>query len=185
MESVQRKHVLESSVVHGKIPVHRSGVCRNLFGPIDNDQLSCELKAKLKEIYEQDECRWNFNFETNTPLVGRYQWEELNSSPGLYQELTHVEEKDVRGNVNYRDTCVIEETVSRPFSIEVNQENCFNISNTADSPLIRQMRKPHPNNNTQITDFFVKRKRTLETKGINLNSSLAFATEETPRKRIR
>ena len=99
MESVQRKHVLESSVVHGVIPVHQSGVCRNLFGPIDNDQLSRELKAKLKDIHEQDKCRWNFNFETNMPLVGRYQWEELNSSSGLYQELTHVEEKDVGGKI--------------------------------------------------------------------------------------
>lgn len=44
---------------------------------MDHEQLRRELTLKLTEIYEQDSRRWNFNFQTETPLPGRLQWEEV------------------------------------------------------------------------------------------------------------
>uniref|UniRef100_A0A3Q0SQ91 Cyclin-dependent kinase inhibitor domain-containing protein n=1 Tax=Amphilophus citrinellus TaxID=61819 RepID=A0A3Q0SQ91_AMPCI len=63
-------------------------VCRSLFGPVDHGQLHLDFKLKLKEITEQDSRRWNFNFESETPLPGRFQWEEVSvdCTAAFYQE---------------------------------------------------------------------------------------------------
>lgn len=59
----------------------RESVCRSLFGPVDHDQLRRDLKLRLREITEQDSRRWNFNFQGETPLPGRFQWEEVPARP--------------------------------------------------------------------------------------------------------
>ncbi|MCI4393125.1 hypothetical protein PGIGA_G00153800 [Pangasianodon gigas] len=66
----------------------RTKVCRNLFGPVDHEELSCEMKRRLQEISERDQSRWNFNFEENVPLPGHYEWEEIAVSavPSFYKE---------------------------------------------------------------------------------------------------
>ncbi|XP_032406354.1 cyclin-dependent kinase inhibitor 1C-like [Xiphophorus hellerii] len=69
---------LERLVARRTFPLQRrTGVCRSLFGPVDHDELSRDVKAKLREISERDQQRWNFNFEDNTPLEGDYEWEEM------------------------------------------------------------------------------------------------------------
>lgn len=75
-------------------PLHRrTGVCRNLFGPVDHDELSREMKSKLREICEHDQQRWNFDFENNTPLDGDYKWEEVSvdKTPGFYVDSVQVD----------------------------------------------------------------------------------------------
>lgn len=127
--------------MHRETVLGISGVCRNLFGPVDHDQLSRDLKAKLKEIAEQDARRWNFNFETDMPLPGRYQWEEtpLHSSPAFYQEST--QDEDICVSLNTEDSNTLnrccesplynnEETLPVPCHVEINQENCSNVTNT-------------------------------------------------------
>uniref|UniRef100_A0A672GRC2 Cyclin-dependent kinase inhibitor domain-containing protein n=1 Tax=Salarias fasciatus TaxID=181472 RepID=A0A672GRC2_SALFA len=66
----------------------RESVCRNLFGPVDHEQLRRDLKLKLREITERDSRRWNFNFESGTPLPGSFQWEETpaDCAAHFYQE---------------------------------------------------------------------------------------------------
>ncbi|KAA8595775.1 hypothetical protein FQN60_011066 [Etheostoma spectabile] len=66
----------------------RESVCRSLFGPVDHEQLRRDLTRKLQEISEQDRRRWNFNFQTETPLCGRYQWEEIpaDCAAAIYQD---------------------------------------------------------------------------------------------------
>lgn len=66
----------------------RTKVCRSLFGPVDHDELDCEMKQRLQEISERDQSRWNFNFEQNVPLPGNYEWEEtaVSAVPAFYQE---------------------------------------------------------------------------------------------------
>lgn len=79
----------ERLVARRTFPLHRrTSVCRNLFGPVDHDELSRDMKAKLQEISERDQQRWNFNFDTNTPLDGDYEWEEVpaDKSPAFYQD---------------------------------------------------------------------------------------------------
>eukprot|EP00063_Salmo_salar_P008543 XP_013983378.1 PREDICTED: cyclin-dependent kinase inhibitor 1B-like [Salmo salar] len=89
MTNVQTPTGLASPVAQrATLPRRHSSVCRNLFGPIDHDALNRELKATLREISEQDQRRWNFHFETDTPIPGIYEWEGMSaeSMPAFYQE---------------------------------------------------------------------------------------------------
>lgn len=72
----------------------RTGVCRNLFGPVDHDELNRELQSKLREICEDGQRRWDYNFQAEKPLegAGRLQWEEVegHSVPSFYRETLQV-----------------------------------------------------------------------------------------------
>uniref|UniRef100_A0ACB8G3C7 Uncharacterized protein n=1 Tax=Sphaerodactylus townsendi TaxID=933632 RepID=A0ACB8G3C7_9SAUR len=86
---------LERLAARRTFPLHaRTGVCRNLFGPVDHDELNRELQSKLREICEDDQRRWDYNFQTEAPLAGpgRLQWEEVegDSVPAFYRETLQV-----------------------------------------------------------------------------------------------
>lgn len=72
-------------------PARRS-VCRSLFGPVDHDELNRDIEAKLREISDRDQKRWNFNFVSGTPLLGDYEWEgaAVEATPAFYQESVQV-----------------------------------------------------------------------------------------------
>ncbi|NXU47742.1 CDN1A inhibitor, partial [Turnix velox] len=52
-----------------------SKLCRNLFGPVDHQQLQEDLEEMLKQQLEEAQQRWNFDFLTETPLEGQFKWE--------------------------------------------------------------------------------------------------------------
>ncbi|NWX39474.1 CDN1A inhibitor, partial [Steatornis caripensis] len=52
-----------------------SKVCRNLFGPMDHQQLQNDFENLLRQHLAEAQQRWNFNFETETPLEGHFKWE--------------------------------------------------------------------------------------------------------------
>ncbi|XP_067455070.1 cyclin dependent kinase inhibitor 1Ca [Thunnus thynnus] len=164
----------------------RESVCRSLFGPVDHDQLRRDLKLKLKEITEQDSRRWNFNFQTDTPLPGRFQWEEIpaHCAAALYQESEELQDAAV---------CSPDTEGDDRLGAATNQENCSSISNTPKCPAEvtpvrrkRRLSKPavKPRSNARITDFFVKRRRTSETKSV-LNHFLTSSSEAALCKTIR
>ncbi|KAM6950339.1 cyclin dependent kinase inhibitor 1Ca [Lycodopsis pacificus] len=143
----------------------RESVCRSLFGPVDHDQLHQDLTLKLREITEQDSRRWNFDFHTETPQSGRFQWEEIpaDCAAAVYQESAGEDD----GMSDRED------------SAGTDQENRSSVSNTRKCPAeatpVRRKRtltKPaaKPGSNARITDFFAKRRRTTETKSV-LNPS--------------
>ncbi|KAG7473829.1 hypothetical protein MATL_G00100150 [Megalops atlanticus] len=89
---------LKRSAVRRTFPLDvRSSVCRNLFGPIDHDELDRELKSELREICDRDQRRWNFNFESDTPLSGEYDWEEapVATTPVFYHETVHIGKRSI------------------------------------------------------------------------------------------
>lgn len=47
---------------------------RSLFGPIDHDENNAYVQSELERVKEQDRQRWNFDFEKEKPLKGRYAW---------------------------------------------------------------------------------------------------------------
>ncbi|XP_044041826.1 cyclin-dependent kinase inhibitor 1Ca [Siniperca chuatsi] len=168
----------------------RESVCRSLFGPVDHDQLRRDLKLKLKEITEQDSRRWNFNFQTETPLPGRFQWEEIpaDCAAAPYQESAQL--KDAVCLSTTEDGVTLSD---REESAGNDQENCSSISNTRKCPAevtpVRRKRtlsKPaaKPRNNARITDFFAKRRRTTETKSL-LNPFQTSSSEAALCKTIR
>lgn len=75
--------------------LQRTGTCRNLFGPVDHDELRRELSSKLREISERDQLRWNFNFSKGQPLDGYLKWEESRAEdcPQFYKETTAVSKR--------------------------------------------------------------------------------------------
>ncbi|KAM7424564.1 hypothetical protein PAMA_000760 [Pampus argenteus] len=158
----------------------RESVCRSLFGPVDHDQLRRDLKLKLKEITEQDSRRWNFNFQTETPMIGRFQWEEMPAqcAAGPYQEGAAVSAPNTDGD---------DRLVGCEESAATDQENRSSISNTpkkCPAEVTPVRRKRTPRSNARITDFFVKRRRTLETKSI-LNPFHTTSSEAALCKTIR
>uniref|UniRef100_A0A096LSZ6 Cyclin-dependent kinase inhibitor domain-containing protein n=1 Tax=Poecilia formosa TaxID=48698 RepID=A0A096LSZ6_POEFO len=130
----------------------RESVCRKLFGPVDHDQLRQDLQLKLKEIMSQDSQRWNFNFQSETPQLGRFQWEEIpaDRAPSFYQESPQP---------------VVESNNDE--HLGTNQENYLSVSNTLKHPAEktptrrkRSLSKPvAKSNDARITDYFAKRRR--------------------------
>ncbi|KAK7170151.1 hypothetical protein R3I94_000403 [Phoxinus phoxinus] len=207
MANVDVSSNLERHVARRTFPLlARTKVCRNLFGPVDHEELHCEMTRKLQEISERDQTRWNFNFETNSPLPGDYEWEAISEDamPFFYKD--KVQNKRARaaasvsatGDASSTADCglhgisrspVVQESAevsSRPS--ELNQENLSGALNSkpARASVLRNRRKRSlipeaPRNSTpQITDFFPKRKRTPESKQDEPTS-----IEVTPRKTIR
>ncbi|KAJ8252630.1 hypothetical protein COCON_G00219420 [Conger conger] len=131
-------------------PLHaRTGACRNLFGPVDHEELNREMKSQLREISERDQRRWNFNFEADSPLSGDYEWEEtpVDSTPVFYQDSVQTGRRRVTMSmpVNVKPCSDMTSTdcstqdvqtprpaeerlsspeATLPRSGEVNQENC-------------------------------------------------------------
>ncbi|XP_018531433.1 cyclin-dependent kinase inhibitor 1C [Lates calcarifer] len=204
----------ERLVARRTFPLHRrTSVCRNLFGPVDHDELSREMKAKMREISERDQQRWNFNFEANTPLDGDYEWEEVpvDKSPAFYQDSvqngrTRVPATPVKQcpssdsvlpetpSMDVLERLVVPESSSTPCQVEVNQENRTDKLNSGKPshrqvPCVTRKRTATTDNNTHITDFFVKRKRAADRKSNDMSachlSKSPIPVEQTPRKRIR
>ncbi|XP_074522796.1 cyclin dependent kinase inhibitor 1Ca [Halichoeres trimaculatus] len=167
----------------------RESVCRNLFGSVDHEQLRRDLTQRLREITEQDSRRWNFNFQTDTPMCGRFQWEEIPSdcAAAVYQEPAQLKEK-AACSLNAEEDDRLSEG-----SAETDQENCSSISNMRKRPAevtpVRRKRTHaksavKPRNNTKITDFFSKRRRSTETKSV-LTPFLTTSSEAAVCKTIR
>ncbi|XP_018410443.1 PREDICTED: LOW QUALITY PROTEIN: cyclin-dependent kinase inhibitor 1C [Nanorana parkeri] len=63
-------------------------VCRSLFGPVDHAELSRELHSRLREMEEESNRRWDFDFQRGVPLSSsRYVWEESREDtvPAFYR----------------------------------------------------------------------------------------------------
>ncbi|XP_072237301.1 cyclin dependent kinase inhibitor 1Ca [Leuresthes tenuis] len=166
----------------------RESVCRSLFGPVDHEQLRQDFKLKLWENTEQDSRRWNFNFQSETPLPGRFHWEEIpaNCTAAFYLESAQTNHAVSSPKTEDNDRACEE-------SAEIDRENCSSISNKLKCPaevtpvrrkrsLLKQAAKPKTN--ARITDFFAKRRRTTETKSTH-NPFHSSSTERAQCKTIR
>ncbi|XP_034542026.1 cyclin-dependent kinase inhibitor 1Bb [Notolabrus celidotus] len=90
-------------------------LCRNLFGPVDHQELKRDLKRHLREMEEADSARWGFDFANHTPLAnGRFEWElvDCKDVPSFYNRQPRKEKGvcsagnnnvDLNGNHN----CVV------------------------------------------------------------------------------
>ncbi|XP_037373289.1 LOW QUALITY PROTEIN: cyclin-dependent kinase inhibitor 1C [Talpa occidentalis] len=78
----------------------RSSACRSLFGPVDHEELSRELRTRLAELSAEDQRRWDYNFQQDVPLrgPGRLQWTEVDSDsvPAFYRETVQTSSPSAR-----------------------------------------------------------------------------------------
>ncbi|XP_005997637.1 cyclin-dependent kinase inhibitor 1B [Latimeria chalumnae] len=215
MSNVQLSNVtLDRLAARRTFPFHaRTGVCKNLFGPVDHEELSRDLKKRLQEISEMDRRRWSFDFDTETPLEGgEYEWEEVDatSMPAFYAEAVHIGNNKLSVPVRSRlgmdsapKDCNQESTPNQESRLsalestscgdkkETNQEkrsDKLNSGNKANKTLPCTPRKRVSNTASLITDFYMKRKKTGESKVSSENGSpseYVIPTEQTPCKRIR
>ncbi|XP_061670966.1 cyclin-dependent kinase inhibitor 1C-like [Syngnathoides biaculeatus] len=56
--------------------VCRKSVRRDLFGAAVRERMERELETKLVQSIQEDTLRWNFSFQTETPLSGSLLWEK-------------------------------------------------------------------------------------------------------------
>nr|XP_027209556.1 uncharacterized protein LOC113803050 [Penaeus vannamei] len=59
------------------LPVRRpqaSRLRKNLFGPVDHSENLRFVREELEKIAKEDSERWNFDFKTEQPKEGRYEW---------------------------------------------------------------------------------------------------------------
>jgi len=171
---------LERLVARRTFPLYRrTTVCRNLFGPVDHEELKTEMKSKLREISERDQQRWNFNFEANAPLEGDYEWEEVSveKTPVFFQDSvqndrTRVPETPVKkrlsldsvlpespDNMDVLERLAVPES-STPCPVEVNQENRtdkLNSGRPAHRQCVRRKSTTTTDNNTHITGKYTNK----------------------------
>ncbi|XP_013886432.1 cyclin-dependent kinase inhibitor 1C [Austrofundulus limnaeus] len=190
----------ERLVARRTFPLHRrTSACRNLFGPVDHEELSRDTKAKLRELMERDQQRWNFNFGTSTPMTGDYEWEAVPADkiPAFYHDTVNRSPSSDSAvpespavNVLERLT-VPESSTSAPSPAGVNQEKRVDkvkSGTQSPAPCVRRKTTSAPDrvNNTCVTDFFVKRKRAGDDTSVSCHLSTSpVPAEQTPRKRIR
>uniref|UniRef100_A0A0N7ZAY5 Cyclin-dependent kinase inhibitor domain-containing protein n=1 Tax=Scylla olivacea TaxID=85551 RepID=A0A0N7ZAY5_SCYOL len=63
-----------------------SQVRKNLFGPIDHEENLKFVQEELSKISQADCKRWNFDFQTEKPKEGRYNWEPVSGKvPQAYE----------------------------------------------------------------------------------------------------
>uniref|UniRef100_A0A3Q2GL19 Cyclin-dependent kinase inhibitor 1B-like n=1 Tax=Cyprinodon variegatus TaxID=28743 RepID=A0A3Q2GL19_CYPVA len=162
--------------------LHIESVRRNLFGPVDHKQLHQELQLKLKEIMEQDCRRWNFDFQSETPQLGRFQWEEI---PAACVSVFYQETPQPTVDVNFPKTKDEGRVSNNDDPFGSNQENCLSVSNgfkcqSERTPVRRKrsLSKPGANSkNARITDYFTKRRRSIEARSISSTFQTNFNKE--------
>ncbi|KAM4820437.1 cyclin-dependent kinase inhibitor 1B [Thomomys bottae] len=55
----------------------KPSACRNLFGPVDHEELRRDLERHRRELEEAGRRRWNFDFRHHRPLHGRFEWQAV------------------------------------------------------------------------------------------------------------
>ncbi|XP_032223614.2 uncharacterized protein LOC5522358 [Nematostella vectensis] len=80
--SVDRMALISNSLHRMERPA-RTSVRRCLFGPVDHEQTKADLQREIKKVVESESRRWNFDFASETPQVGRYAWFKRHESEAL------------------------------------------------------------------------------------------------------
>uniref|UniRef100_A0A8B9FIX3 Cyclin-dependent kinase inhibitor 1C n=1 Tax=Amazona collaria TaxID=241587 RepID=A0A8B9FIX3_9PSIT len=190
--ALERLSVRRALVGHGRSPV-----CRSLFGPVDHEELGRELRSRLREIGEDDQRRWDYNFHTDTPLPGpgRLRWEEVEGGavPAFYRETLQVGRCRVpllRAPPSPPASPPPPAAAAAAAAASKGPGGRLSRENRA-APRCRGMRLCRRGPTARITDFFARRKRPAEPKAAAERPAAcpqpaaATTAEQAPRKRLR
>ena len=82
------RRVSSSSSEEELPPPNPHRVKRALFGPTDHEENLRFVRNELKKARSEAANRWNFDFDTERPLDGRYSWQEVRSDSAVTAVLT-------------------------------------------------------------------------------------------------
>ncbi|XP_019401775.1 PREDICTED: cyclin-dependent kinase inhibitor 1 [Crocodylus porosus] len=132
-------------------------ICRNLFGPVDHEQLQSDFQDSMRKSLEEAQHKWNFDFETETPLEGAFQWERV-LFPDVSSEYLCSHSK-VSGEESWTTSTLktpTKDLLNRPFSGETIQQGSE--ANRASSP--RRVKRTQ----TTIKDFYSSKRKISSSK---------------------
>ena len=72
--------------IPAKVDPNTSSVRRSLFGPVDHEATQLMCRQECQKLIDEENNRWNFDFEKGTPLDGQYKWEELGSTSDVIHQ---------------------------------------------------------------------------------------------------
>ncbi|XP_037103088.1 cyclin-dependent kinase inhibitor 1Ca [Syngnathus acus] len=136
-------------------------VRRCLFGPVDHEQLHRDLKMNLHELFLEACRRWNFDFQTDAPLPGMFEWEKISGgcTATFYQTqhecsapVSAADDQDMEG-----------------WSDQENRPGFSNYPGEV-TPVRGKRTRPKSKENAQITDLAGKRRTSAEGKPTNFYS---------------
>ena len=111
-------------------------VSRNLFGPVDHDEFREEIRKQNIARLEEKKTEYNFDFEKDVPLPGRYLWEKVS-------------------NMNKTEDCSQERAEDRLISKTTSSKILSKTDSSMNKPIKDQEER-------KITDFFRSKKRKHE-----------------------
>jgi len=83
-----------------KIDPGKSFVRRSLFGPVDHEENKSLCKVEYGKLIQEENRRWNFDFESETPMDGQFTWERIDADVPQSYECSRLSlVKDTQENV--------------------------------------------------------------------------------------
>ncbi|XP_054836901.1 cyclin-dependent kinase inhibitor 1 [Eublepharis macularius] len=123
--------------------------CRNLFGPVDHEQLQNDFQSLMKAEWEEAQRRWNFDFETETPLEGDYRWEKI----------SHINVLSPQDLLSYskENSCAGDKSLSAPVLLKRHEKMDNPGQGSLEAESSRQLKRKQ----TSIKDFYSSKRRTI------------------------
>ncbi|XP_023810424.1 cyclin-dependent kinase inhibitor 1-like isoform X1 [Oryzias latipes] len=130
---------------------------RNLFGPVDREQLQLEYQAALRKDLDEASLRWGFDFRSDKPLEGsHFLWESVPGAgvPLLYrcQDAGRVQKTAETRTPPKRRRSELPQREKENIPLT---ENIFNVEKTPEKEEKAGMKRKQ----TNITDFYQAKRR--------------------------
>ncbi|KAM9410309.1 cyclin-dependent kinase inhibitor 1 isoform 2-T2 [Pholidichthys leucotaenia] len=141
---------------------------RNLFGPVDREQLHMEYQAALQKDLEEASKRWGFDFISDKPLESsNFQWEDIPEVrvPLLYRSCENGNRQLVAGRQRMaerqRKGGRLETSQSEKENIPRTPKNCsFNQESLEKTPE-KEENAGVKRKQMNITDFYQAKRRVV------------------------
>ncbi|KAM6291235.1 cyclin-dependent kinase inhibitor 1-like isoform 2-T2 [Porphyrio hochstetteri] len=129
-------------------------VRRNLFGPVDHEQLQQDFQQMLYNSAERAQQKWNFDFLQETPAEGLLQWEVLESHevPSFYRSSVVG---DARIPLQHLNRPLGREDKSHQFTQGALTEK----PKTSKKTVCKRISEGNKRRQTSLTDYYSTKKR--------------------------
>ncbi|XP_073700270.1 cyclin-dependent kinase inhibitor 1 [Garra rufa] len=136
---------------------------RNLFGPVDREQLQLEYHNALRKDLEEAIHRWSFDFVTETPLEGGdFVWEGVSGArvPILYRTCREGENPRLRRKESANGGRAGPSRAGKENIPRTPERFCIVLQGIEKTP---EKRTELKRKQTNITDFYQAKKRLVAT----------------------